>query len=48
MPISSRRSNPVTPHPILDLAALFARVFVVGMSVAAVAGVLVLLVVALL
>jgi hypothetical protein len=38
----------MTPHPLLDLAALFARVFVVGMSVAAVAGVLVLLAVALL
>jgi hypothetical protein len=38
----------MTPHPILDLAAQFARIFVVGMSVAAVVGVLVLLAVALL
>jgi hypothetical protein len=38
----------MTPHPILDLAALFARIFVVGMSVTAVVGVLVLLAVALL
>jgi hypothetical protein len=38
----------MTPHPFLDLAALIARVFVVGMSVTAVLGVLVLLAVALL
>ena len=38
----------MTPHPILDLAAQFARIFVVGMSVTAVIGVLVLLAVALL
>jgi hypothetical protein len=38
----------MTPHPILDLAAGFARIFVVGMSVAAVVGVLILLAVALL
>jgi hypothetical protein len=38
----------MTPHPILDLAAQFARIFVVGMSVTAVVGVLVLLAVALL
>jgi hypothetical protein len=38
----------MTPHPILDLAAQFARIFVVGMSVIAVVGVLVLLSVALL
>jgi hypothetical protein len=38
----------MTPHPILDLAAVFARVFVVGMSVAAVVGALILLAVALL
>ena len=36
----------MTPHPILDLAAQFARIFVVGMSVTAVVGVLVLLAVA--
>jgi hypothetical protein len=38
----------MTPHPILDLAAQLARIFVVGMSVTAVVGVLVLLAVALL
>jgi hypothetical protein len=38
----------MTPHPILDLAAQFARIFVVGMSVTAVVLVLVLLAVALL
>jgi hypothetical protein len=38
----------MTPHPILDLAAQFARIFVVGMSVTAVVGVVVLLAVALL
>jgi hypothetical protein len=38
----------MTPHPILDLAAQFARIFVVGMSVTAVVGVLVLLAIALL
>jgi len=37
----------MTPHPILDLAAQFARIFVVGMSVTAVVLVLVLLAVAL-
>jgi hypothetical protein len=36
------------PHPILDLAAEFARIVVVGMSVIAVVGALVLLAVALL
>ena len=36
------------PHPILDLAAQFARIVVVGMSVTAVVGALVLLAVALL
>jgi hypothetical protein len=36
------------PHPFLDLAAIFARIFVVGMSVTAFAGVLVLLAIALL
>jgi hypothetical protein len=38
----------MTPHPILDVAVQFARIFVVGMSVTAVVGVLVLLAVALL
>ena len=38
----------MTPHPVLDLAAQFARIFVVGMSVTAVVGVIVLLAVALL
>lgn len=38
----------MTPHPILDLAAQFARIFVVGMSVTAVVGVFVLLAVELL
>jgi len=45
---SSRRRHPMTPHPILDLAAQFARIVVVGMSVTAVVGALVLLAVALL
>jgi hypothetical protein len=35
------------PHPFLDVAAMFARVFVVGMSVTAFVGVLVLLAIAL-
>ncbi len=38
----------MTPHPFLDLAAQFARVFVVGMSIAAVVAVPVVLVIALL
>ena len=37
----------MTPHPILDLAAQFARIVVVGMSVTAVVGVFVLLAIAL-
>ena len=36
----------MTPHPILDLAAQFARIVVVGMSVTAVVGVFVLLAIA--
>jgi hypothetical protein len=38
----------MTKHPILDLAAVFARIFVVGMSATAVVAGLVLLVLALL
>lgn len=38
----------MTPHPFLDLAAQFARVFVVGMSITAVVAVPVVLILALL
>jgi hypothetical protein len=37
----------MTPHPFLDLAAQFARIFVIGMSIAAVVAVPVLLILAL-
>jgi hypothetical protein len=40
--------HPMTPHPFLDLAAQFARIFVVGMSVTAVVAVPILLILALL
>jgi hypothetical protein len=48
MPIPSRPSHPIADRPLLDLAALIARMFVVGMSIAAVVAVPVLLVIALL
>jgi hypothetical protein len=38
----------MTKHPILDLAALFARIFVIGMSITAVVAALVLVVLAVL
>ena len=38
----------MTPRPFLDLAAQFARIFVVGMSITAVVAVPILLIVALL
>jgi hypothetical protein len=38
----------MTPHPYLDIAAQFARVFVVGMSITAVVAVPVVLILALL
>jgi hypothetical protein len=38
----------MTPHPFLDLAAQFARVLVVGMSITAVVAVPVILILALL
>ena len=38
----------MTPHPYLDIAAQFARVFVVGMSITAVVAVPVALILALL
>jgi hypothetical protein len=38
----------MTPHPFLDLAAQFARIFVVGMSITAVVAVPILLILALL
>jgi hypothetical protein len=38
----------MTPHPFLDLAAQFARIFVVGMSIAAVVAVPILLILGLL
>jgi hypothetical protein len=40
--------HPMTPHPFLDLAAQFARIFVVGLSAAAVIAVPVILILALL
>jgi hypothetical protein len=43
-----REEPPMTPHPFFDLAAQFARLFVVGMSIAAVAAVPFLLILALL
>jgi hypothetical protein len=36
--------HPMTPHPFIDLAAQLARVFVVGMSIAAVVAVPILLI----
>ena len=38
----------MTPHPFLDLAAQFARIFVVGRSITAVVAVPILLILALL
>ena len=48
MVLTDSLQYPMTPHPILDLAAQLARIVVVGMSVTAVVGALVLLGVALL
>jgi hypothetical protein len=47
-PLIRLEEYPMTPHPILDLAAQFARIFVVGMSIAALVAVPILLIVALL
>ena len=40
--------HPMTPHPFLDLAAQFARIFVLGMSAAALVAVPVILILAIL
>jgi hypothetical protein len=48
MPIPPRRADRVTDRPLLDLAATLARIFVVGMSIAAFVAVPVLLLVDLL
>jgi hypothetical protein len=40
--------HPMTPHPFIDLAAQLARVFVVGMSIAAIVAVPTLLILAVL
>jgi hypothetical protein len=44
----SHRENPMTNHPLYDIAVVIAHIFVVRMSVAAVAAVPILLIIALL